>query len=104
MYVSVSISSPQPLVQYFLKIKFTSSSQPHYTKVFLRCILLIFFLSKTIFLHCKLVKSNNVLLCSSTEKEISLFSDEKVFLIESHRKKMLKNKIAHLEADLEVHF
>ena len=29
-------------------------------------------------------------------------SDEKVFMMESHRKKMLKNEIAHLEADLEV--
>ena len=28
--------------------------------------------------------------------------DEQVFLIESHRKKMLKAKIADLEADLEV--
>ena len=31
-----------------------------------------------------------------------IFSDEQVFLIESHRKKTLKIKIADLEADLEV--
>ena len=31
-----------------------------------------------------------------------IFLDEQVFLIESHRKKMLKIKIADLEADLEV--
>ena len=31
-----------------------------------------------------------------------MFSDEQVFLIESHRKKTLKIKIADLEADLEV--
>ena len=31
-----------------------------------------------------------------------IFLDEQVFLIESHRKKMLKVKIADLEADLEV--
>lgn len=35
------------------------------------------------------------------QEELKQLQDEKVFLMESHRKKMLKNKISHLEADLE---
>lgn len=40
-------------------------------------------------------------LTSVTNKYVDLL-DEQVFLIESHRKKTLKIKIADLEADLEV--
>lgn len=38
---------------------------------------------------------------SEWQEELKNLKDEKVFVMESHRKKMLKNKIAHLEADLE---